>query len=151
MRGRNGLTCSYCNSGNWQMVGANTKAEKIESTRGDVEVTSIGRMLKKRGLSRHYPHKAQSFDCLQSILTSCGESSLALSKTFTGFSQRPSFARSLSGTAARQRNQAKLDGSTLWHVLEQDLCDSFAHSCMASRCNTTSPNSIHVSPSSCGN
>lgn len=44
-----------------------------------------GRVAKKQGLSRHYPAKAQSFDCMASLLAACDENTplptLVLSKS----------------------------------------------------------------------
>ena len=44
-----------------------------------------GRVAKKKGLSRHYPHKAQSFDCIASLAASAEAQSgaLVLSKSLS--------------------------------------------------------------------
>lgn len=45
-----------------------------------------GRVAKKRGLSRHFPHKAQSFDCIASLGSAAagsGVSALVLSKSLS--------------------------------------------------------------------
>lgn len=49
-------------------------------------VVQRGRISKKRGLSRHYPYKAQSFDCIADIFRAPSEdvSSVVLSKSRCG-------------------------------------------------------------------
>lgn len=65
-----------------------------------------GRVSKKQGLSRHYPAKAQSFDCMASLLAACDESTptLVLSKSHSRRAltmAATSLARSVSSKSPR--------------------------------------------------
>ena len=99
-----------------------------------------GRVQKKRGLSRHYPHKAQSFDCISSLFlaASCSatpESSVLLSKSLSarcGSLRRlcssqssPSFEQL---TAALPRVAS---GATIHECPHEETCSLIEHSLCA--------------------
>jgi hypothetical protein len=64
--------------GGTSMSGSSASGQIDSSTGGSqsdtLAATSVqmGRIAKKKGLSRHYPHKAQSFDCIASLAASVG-------------------------------------------------------------------------------
>jgi hypothetical protein len=123
-----------------RMVGSQPRTDepaniRKENAMNDSSGIQTGRISKKRGLSRHYPHKAQSFDCIADLLcgeTHFGDSSLVLSKTV---SMRciPAPSRTLSAlrrvsTAAALSEQSGLSEDSVvntWVVLdEQSLCSA---------------------------
>lgn len=96
-----------------------------------------GRISKKRGLSRHYPYKAQSFDCIASLFFAGGDaSSHILSKSTSGRSvslrQLSSSLSSTSveqvqGTMRRVASNATIQECSLedsWTSLELELCSA---------------------------
>jgi hypothetical protein len=102
-----------------------------------------GRIAKKRGLSRHYPNKSQSFNCISDIvcLSPLGDSALVLSKSVS--MRYTPMTRALSPTARtdgvtsclRRINTvaaisdgtseaSSSSGSSGWVVLEEGLCSA---------------------------
>lgn len=106
-----------------------------------------GRIMKKRGLSRHYPHKAQSFDCISDLLcgSQFGESSIVLSKSISRFASLSSSTSSASSRTLRrvctaaalseESNESEDSFAGSWVVMEEEvaLCDALEASSIHDR------------------
>lgn len=122
------------------------ESQRKENGCNDSSVRS-GRILKKRGLSRHYPHKAQSFDCISDLLcgSEFGESSLVLSKSMSRFASLTSSTSSVTSrqlrrvcTAADFSEESNVSEDSLvgsWVVMEEEiaLCDALEASSIHDR------------------
>jgi hypothetical protein len=126
------------------MVGSCTKDDSDSSSTwaSTSEELSIrdGKVNKKRGLSRFYPSKAQSFDCIAELLCPLGdsdavaESALMLSKTMctrgssralqrmaSQLSSGSSRLRRVNTTSSMTDDSSGREGKD-WQSLEADLC-----------------------------
>jgi hypothetical protein len=113
----------------------NSDSDSLKDSNNAVQCILKGRIGKKRGLSRHYPHKAQSFDCIASLFANSNndESSLKLSKSLSmrsGASRQHSHG---SNWAPQDRSPSALRRITSsitihecpmeeWRCTESDLC-----------------------------
>jgi hypothetical protein len=127
------------------MVCSASAAASEYSSRRDAEPQTLGiqrqRIRKKRGLSRYYPYKAQSFDCIADLFrASCDElPALMLAKGPGGhlpslrkfscslssatFEPLPVATSANSTLTTREGDAAGLDAS--WVSLESELCTAF--------------------------
>eukprot|EP00892_Ulva_mutabilis_P012350 jgi/Ulvmu1/9488/UM052_0058.1 len=129
---RKGLSCRMVMS-----PSTSDESYRKDSDANDASVRS-GRIMKKRGLSRHYPHKAQSFDCISDLLCASefGESSLVLSKSLSRFASLNSSTSSASFrplrrvfTAAALSEESNVSDDSIacnYAVMEEEvaLCDA---------------------------
>lgn len=138
---RKGLSC--------RMVTLPSTSDESHRKDADCNDSSVrsGRIMKKRGLSRHYPHKAQSFDCISDLLcgSQFGESSIVLSKSFSRFASISSSTSSASCRTLRRvcTTAALSEESTVsedsfagsWVVMEEEvaLCDALEASSIHDR------------------
>lgn len=106
MQGRDTIKAAWRKGLSCRMASSPSTSDESYRKDSDVNESSVrsGRIMKKRGLSRHYPHKAQSFDCISDLLCSSelGESALVLSKSLSRFASLTSSIGSASGRPLRR-------------------------------------------------
>jgi hypothetical protein len=126
------------------MVGSYTKEDSDASstwasTSDELSIRD-GKVNKKRGLSRFYPSKAQSFDCIAELLCPLGdsdavaESALMLSKTMCRRGSSRALQRMASQLSGGSSHLRRVNTTSFmtddssgreakeWQCLEEDLC-----------------------------
>jgi hypothetical protein len=115
-------------------VSSGSDSEHIKDSSDQASSVLKGRVQKKRGLSRHYPHKAQSFDCIASLgrAASHNSSALVLSKSLSrrGDARRcpgsPGAASSDASALRRVTSSGTIHEcpteESCWSSIETELC-----------------------------
>lgn len=122
----------------------------------NLAATSVqrGRVAKKKGLSRHYPHKAQSFDCIASLAASADAQAgaIVLSKSLSkrrAPARQASIAASLAAVDSRLSALRRSTSSVTIQEspLEESWCSDETELCCALQIQAT----LQQPPSACQN